>query len=98
MTNSDRGREGVKNHENLADVICTCPLTMLLPLQLFYILKKGKKNVSSKEVCGLVKGGACAEYSKVPIRALVRNVNPHSHGVIILLAEDEWMAPRHSRT
>ena len=25
MTNSDRGREGVKNPENLADVICTCP-------------------------------------------------------------------------
>ena len=29
MTNSDRGREGVKNHENLADVICTCPLTVI---------------------------------------------------------------------
>ena len=29
MTNSDRGREGVKNPENLADVICTCPLTCL---------------------------------------------------------------------
>ena len=30
MTNSDRGREGVKNHENLADVICTCPLWLLV--------------------------------------------------------------------
>ena len=29
MTNSDRGREGVKNPENLADVICTCPLKEL---------------------------------------------------------------------
>ena len=27
MTISGRGREGVKNPENLADVICTCPLT-----------------------------------------------------------------------
>ena len=26
MTIYDRGREGVKNHQNLADVICTCPL------------------------------------------------------------------------
>ena len=69
---------------------------MLLPSQLFYILKKGKKNVSSKEVCGLVKGGACAEYSKVPIHALVIYVYPHSHGVFILLTEDEWMASRHS--
>ena len=25
MTNSDKGREGVKNPGNLADVICTCP-------------------------------------------------------------------------
>ena len=25
MTNYDKGREGVKNSENLADVICTCP-------------------------------------------------------------------------
>ena len=25
MTNSDRGREEIKNHENLADVICTRP-------------------------------------------------------------------------
>ena len=31
MTNSDRGREGVKNPENLADVICTCPLKDLNP-------------------------------------------------------------------
>ena len=38
---------------------------MFPPLQLFYILKKGKDSISSKELCGLVKGGDCAEYSKV---------------------------------
>ena len=28
MTNTDQGREGVKNPENLADVICAWPLTV----------------------------------------------------------------------
>ena len=30
MTNSDRGREGDKNPEILADVICTCPLMSVI--------------------------------------------------------------------
>ena len=29
MTNTDQGREGVKNPENLADIICAWPLTLV---------------------------------------------------------------------
>ena len=32
-TNLDKGREGVKNPGHFADIICTWPLTILLPNQ-----------------------------------------------------------------
>ena len=49
MTNSDRGREGVKNHENLADVICTCPLMKL---------RNGRPRLSNLELALI-----CNEYN-----------------------------------
>ena len=30
VQNADMGRGGVKNPENFADVICTCPLRMIM--------------------------------------------------------------------
>ena len=57
-------------------------LTIFSRLQLFYILKKGKDSVSSKELCGLVKGGDCAEYSKVRAVTPTSFLAPHDKALI----------------
>ena len=49
MTNSDRGREGVKNHENLADVICACPLAVYT--------SNSERSVARSKICKWPKWG-----------------------------------------
>ena len=58
---TDKGREGVQNPENLADVICTSPLLMLIVSQLICHDMKLKTQLALPSDEGLrpVDAGVC---------------------------------------